>query len=738
MPPFQYRTVKDPYVGDITRLMGAGPAAEARSIREVGNIRAEEAQQKGAITAGLVGNLTQIASSGYDRYRETKADEIFQRLVGKKTQASYAAVGEDRMRPMDFSKMPKGPTREDIFSNRPTPTKRVTPDDVPQTGAQWDQRYGGVSPAIDPGPSPEGQMGEIVDIPTPEATTPLPEAPVSPPAVPGEPATQTMAGLLGTVTPEPTPRLFEHVFNDGRFDVQTLPTALAREGVSRDHIDRLMGRAVEYNTAVTAQNDETRARGLDARLLEKDRLLSRLLLQDEDPSLEMVLSIPGVSPQEAVNIHNTIRSAKQAQANLENAQGENFLTDIKTILALARFLPDEESGNRVVQESMKRITEAGNLTPEVAQVAQQITTMDGLENFLTQYEGIGAASPTLEEERNRVFAEWGQAKEEFGENHHTVQALENQLADINEQRQLWARGPGELPAVEDPETQPEEYDRLSREKRGLQTELAALADPESPEGLTLAREIESLGAQMAQITGDVRDYATQIKPVDDEEGDRDIDARLEALGFVEIPNRKSVMELLSSDAMWLNPTSGPYASFLNLVGSTAIIGDLALRRDGGAYDEWGGPEAIERSMGQRKRLELLERQILDKVVLNDRFAVREVENIEKKLNLVPTFYRSAASIRIAVKEIDQTLRVKLKEAVLDEDDEDVIMLANLIIDLGVSPGGGTAESPSVDLARKAAEENPPQQDAGPGREWQLLRNSQGQYGWDNVLVKVGE
>ena len=737
MSPFRYRdyAVQDPYVGDITRVMGEGPAAEARSIREVGNIRAEEAQQKGAITAGLVGNLTQLASIGYDRYRETKADEIFQRLVGKKTQASYAAVGEDRMRPMDFSKMPKGPTREDIFSNRPTPTKRVTPDDVPQTGAQWDQRYGGVSPAIDPGPSPEDQMGEIVDIPTPEATTPLPEAPVSPPAVPGEPATQTMAGLLGTVTPEPTPRLFEHVFNDGRFDVQTLPTALAREGVSRDHIDRLMGRAVEYNTAVTAQNDETRARGLDARLLEKDRLLSRLLLQDEDPSLEMVLSIPGVSPQEAVNIHNTIRSAKQAQANLENAQGENFLTDTKTILALARFLPDEESGNRVVQESMKRITKAGNLTPEVAQVAQQITTMDGLENFLTQYEGIGAASPTLVNERDRVFTELGQAIAEFGPNHLTVQALTNELARINKQRDTW-EGRDELPAVEDPETQQEEYDRLSRKKRGLQTERVALADPESPEGLTLAREIESLGAQMAQITGDVRDYATQIKPVDDEK--IDINATLEELGFNAIPNRQSVMELLSSDAMWLNPTSGPYASFLNLVGSTAIIGDLALRRDGGAWDEWGGPEAIEASMGQRKRLELLERQILEKVILSDRFAQREMAMMEEKLNLVPTFYRSAASIRIAVQEIDQTLRVKLKEAVLDEDDEDVIMLTGLIIDLGVSPGGGTAESPSVDWAREAAKERRPTGDPGPGREWMLMRNSKGESGWDNVLVKVGE
>ena len=282
MPPFQYRTFQDPYVGDITRLMGAGPEAEARSIREVGNIRAQEAQQKGAITAGLVGNLTQMASTEYDRYKERKADEAFQQLVGKISPKALEAVGEDRVRPVDWSQgAPWGGTprtREQIFGERPPGVAIGTV----------------ATPEMDPGPSPEGQMGEIVDIPTPEATIPLPETPVSPPAVPEEPDTQTMAGLLGTGTPEPLPRLYEHVFDDGRFDVKTLPTALAREGVSREQIDRLMGRAVEYNAAVTAQNDETRARGLDERLLQKDRLLSRLLLQDEDPSLEMVLSIPGV------------------------------------------------------------------------------------------------------------------------------------------------------------------------------------------------------------------------------------------------------------------------------------------------------------------------------------------------------------------------------------------------------------------------------------------------------------
>ena len=67
------------------------------------------------------------------------------------------------------------------------------------------------------------------------------------------------------------------------------------------------------------------------------------------------------------------------------------MPDAKAILALARLFPDEESGNMVVNESMRRIEETGNLSPQLVQVAQQITTMERLENFLTQYEGIGAA-----------------------------------------------------------------------------------------------------------------------------------------------------------------------------------------------------------------------------------------------------------------------------------------------------------------------------------------------------------
>ena len=51
MPPFRYNAYQDPYVGDITSLMGQPSAIQAQSVREIGNVRAQEARDKGAATA---------------------------------------------------------------------------------------------------------------------------------------------------------------------------------------------------------------------------------------------------------------------------------------------------------------------------------------------------------------------------------------------------------------------------------------------------------------------------------------------------------------------------------------------------------------------------------------------------------------------------------------------------------------------------------------------------------------
>ena len=72
MPPFRYNAYQDPYVGSITSLMGQPSAIQAQSVREIGDVRAQEALQKGAATAQMIGGLGQIAQQGYAGYRQRR------------------------------------------------------------------------------------------------------------------------------------------------------------------------------------------------------------------------------------------------------------------------------------------------------------------------------------------------------------------------------------------------------------------------------------------------------------------------------------------------------------------------------------------------------------------------------------------------------------------------------------------------------------------------------------------
>jgi hypothetical protein len=511
MPPFQYRTFQDPYVGDITRLMGAGPEAEARSIREVGNIRAQEAQQKGAIRSNLAQGLGQTVNQGYTAYREAKADEMFNVLTGQlTTKAQYESVGEDFPRPMDFSKMPKGPTREDIFSNRPIPdvgsealpTPRVTHDDVPQTGAQWDQRYGGVSPAIDPGPSPEGQVGEIVDIPTPEATIPLPEAPVSPPAVPqdmtlegtpdaaaplgaidgadigtgeapisppvppevppavpGEPDTQTMAGLLegltGTSTlAEPRTSPFVHVLRDGQYNIQSLTAALADKGVARDQIDRLMGRATQYNASIKAMNEESRDYQIEESKIENANLFAQAVARHPDLGPELLTEAIAIYGTEGAKIYEGLMKGVRARQEIAEGKTEGLQENIHSIATMLEFAVHPAMQQQLSRALVQSIEDAGQpVLPEMYDF-----TPDQWRDLADSYGGerptpiepnvrINKAAENLERVRERY--EPG-SPEVMDASLEMMLAVElgymSQIPDLPSEGYIWALAPGETRA----------------------------------------------------------------------------------------------------------------------------------------------------------------------------------------------------------------------------------------------------------------------------------------------------
>jgi hypothetical protein len=352
MPPFQYRTFQDPYVGDITRLMGAGPEAEARSIRDIGNIRAQEAQQKGAIRANLAQGLGQTVNQGYTAYRDAKADEMFNTLTGQLTlEAQRKSVGEGPGGPpvVDWSQgAPWGGTprtREQIFGDRPP--EPATSDDVPQTGAQWDQRYGGVS--LEPGPYDR---------------EPLPEAPEVPPAVPEEPDTQTMAGLVGDITgtstlTEPRTSPFVHVLRDGQYNIQSLTAALADEGVARDQIDRLMGRATQYNASIKAMNEESRAYQIEESKIENANLFAQAVARHPDLGPELLSEAIAIYGIEGAEIYEGLMKGVRARQEIAEGKTEGLQENIHAIATMLEFAVHPAMQQQLSRALVQSIEDAG-------------------------------------------------------------------------------------------------------------------------------------------------------------------------------------------------------------------------------------------------------------------------------------------------------------------------------------------------------------------------------------------
>ena len=81
MPPFQYRTYQDPYIGSVLDLMGRRTDARARSREAVGAIRAQEAQAKAQATGQMVSGLANVAGQAYAGYTTAQEDKIAQDLL---------------------------------------------------------------------------------------------------------------------------------------------------------------------------------------------------------------------------------------------------------------------------------------------------------------------------------------------------------------------------------------------------------------------------------------------------------------------------------------------------------------------------------------------------------------------------------------------------------------------------------------------------------------------------------
>ena len=292
MPPFQYRTVQDPYVGSITNLMGAGPAAEAQSIRDVGAIRAQESLQKGDIRANLIGNLGQIAGEAYSGYQEAKADEVYAELMGE--------LHDD----VDFG------FDRPIAADSPTPWAAggvQMPDQERPPGVG----IGAVAaPGMEPGPPPAGLLG---------ATSPTLAA--------GD------TGILGSMPGMETEAMggpsqphrgqyYKYVTKDGRHDVTALRRALRERGVSSVQTRRLLSQADERNESITQFNAETARLGEREKDVQDDIALAALMERNGNASRQDYVDVLGA--ERGMAAYAATLEVKGLESQLATANAEEI------------------------------------------------------------------------------------------------------------------------------------------------------------------------------------------------------------------------------------------------------------------------------------------------------------------------------------------------------------------------------------------------------------------------------
>jgi soluble lytic murein transglycosylase-like protein len=133
MPPFQYRPYRDPYVGSMVEVMGRGPAARARAVEAVGNIRAEEARAKGQARGQMIRGVGAAAVEGIENYTTAQADQIWAELLQQRPPIEEL--------PRDPGRVPPGLTRG------PVPSGVAPPPIIQRPQADWVPARGAVVPS---------------------------------------------------------------------------------------------------------------------------------------------------------------------------------------------------------------------------------------------------------------------------------------------------------------------------------------------------------------------------------------------------------------------------------------------------------------------------------------------------------------------------------------------------------------------------------------------------------------
>ena len=344
MPPFQYRTVQDPYVGSITNLMGAGSRARAQSIREVGDIRAKEALEKGAITSQMIGSLGQIAGEGYESHQEAKADQIYNDLIKTIDKETISFDRTDRLHPQD---MPGASTGV----GPAPPTEQVSYESGAREGDYENGIYTEepIQDIVPPSPESLDRVGYTSEGPgysrinTGDTGFLGPQMPGSgtglnepPPPVPD----QSWPGVLGDITEGQRAdrgRLFTHITDDGRHDITTLRSALIEKGVPPTQVRRLLSRASERNEAIAQFNEANAKENAREEDIQHDRNLIVLYeTYGNHPTQSQFIQVLG--RKRGMEDYTKYLNLENASSVLRQAQRENLPSVLRSIVAGVRGL----------------------------------------------------------------------------------------------------------------------------------------------------------------------------------------------------------------------------------------------------------------------------------------------------------------------------------------------------------------------------------------------------------------
>jgi hypothetical protein len=594
MPPFQYRTFQDPYVGDITRLMGAGPEAEARSIRDIGNIRAQEAQQKGAIRANLAQGLGAVAQGAYGTYKQHKIDQLVAEVANRINPAALAYVGEDRVRPVDWSQgAPWGGTprtREQILGDRPPGVAIGTV----------------ATPEIDPSLSPAGHIDATgsIEVPSPadgpefagvweeRGTWDQPLTDEEAAFGGGVEARPVTRPTLGDVVAPPVPqdrgeppRLWLNRTPEGVFDIGAIAEQLQREGLTSAEIDPEMARLNEYNTAQITLNDREKALGVDARTLRVDRSLGILFRQNPNPSFNEILGAVEGDTEQALDIQKTMAEGQKAKADIINGQFENLSGKLQAMMAAIDVFSTPSSQQAAWDLAKGELLASGQVPKEFLPLFEQLQTTDDFRRF------VGNLA----------------AQEDQG-------TIDEQIAQKISERQ-YAQRIGNTETVNQLDA---EIDELRKIRIGLEQEIW--------------RPYASTGGSSG---------GTSVLP------DEAFAERVAALG-IGPPMGKNMYETLQGFSGFFQSTGMP-AALARTARSTFLIGDVMAGIP--VMGDWG-----DRALEVKAQFLQAENEIMRRVVKNPRFPEAEQQRVLEMLNLSFGPLTSRGGPTAGLLELTRTLR----------------------------------------------------------------------------------